>query len=144
MDRGAWRAVVHGVAKSQTRLSVWAQLRDGVSRTLHPMIVWLESIHLYFWNMIQGQGSFHMSLIWPNIQGCFCCCCFKNFFFWTIFKTFFEFVTTQYCVVTNSKKVLKMVQKKKFLKQQQQKHPCIFGHISDMWKEPWPWIMFQK
>ena len=44
--------------------------------------------------------------------------------------------TTQYCVVTNSKKVLKMVQKKKFLKQQQQKHPCIFGHISDMWKEP--------
>ena len=26
MDRGAWRAVVHGVAKSQTRLSKWTEL----------------------------------------------------------------------------------------------------------------------
>ena len=25
MDRGAWRAIVHGVAKSQTRLSTLAQ-----------------------------------------------------------------------------------------------------------------------
>ena len=28
MDREAWRAVVHGVAKSQTRLSNWTELRD--------------------------------------------------------------------------------------------------------------------
>ena len=27
MDRGAWRAVVHGVAKSQTRLSDWTELQ---------------------------------------------------------------------------------------------------------------------
>ena len=26
MDREAWRAVVHGVAKSQTRLSEWTEL----------------------------------------------------------------------------------------------------------------------
>ena len=26
MDREAWRAVVHGVAKSQTRLSDWTEL----------------------------------------------------------------------------------------------------------------------
>ena len=26
MDREAWRAVIHGVAKSQTRLSDWTEL----------------------------------------------------------------------------------------------------------------------
>ena len=29
MDRGAWRATVHGVAKSQTQLSDWAQQQCG-------------------------------------------------------------------------------------------------------------------
>ena len=28
MDREAWHAVVHGVAKSQTRLSDWTELSD--------------------------------------------------------------------------------------------------------------------
>ena len=28
MDREAWRAVIHGVAKSQTRLSDWTELRE--------------------------------------------------------------------------------------------------------------------
>ena len=31
MDREAWRAVVHGVAKSQTRLSDWTELKRGDS-----------------------------------------------------------------------------------------------------------------
>ena len=29
MDRGAWRATVHGVTKSQTRLSSQAELHGG-------------------------------------------------------------------------------------------------------------------
>ena len=29
MDREAWHAVVHGVSKSQTRLSDWAELKTG-------------------------------------------------------------------------------------------------------------------
>ena len=29
MDRGAWRAVIHGVAKSQTRLSDWTELNSN-------------------------------------------------------------------------------------------------------------------
>ena len=32
MDREAWRAVVHGVRKSQTRLSDWTELRNSFSR----------------------------------------------------------------------------------------------------------------
>ena len=28
MDRGAWSAAVHGVAKSQTQLSDWTELRE--------------------------------------------------------------------------------------------------------------------
>ena len=39
-DREAWHAAVHGVAKSQTRLSDWAQLRkQGWCRKL---VVWLK------------------------------------------------------------------------------------------------------
>ena len=33
MDREAWRAVVHGVAKSQTRLSDWTELKSVANRT---------------------------------------------------------------------------------------------------------------
>ena len=28
MDREAWRAAIHGVAKSRTRLSDWTELRE--------------------------------------------------------------------------------------------------------------------
>ena len=34
MDREAWRAVIHGVAKSRTRLSNWTELNWTESRTL--------------------------------------------------------------------------------------------------------------
>ena len=36
MDREAWRAMIHGVAKSQTRLSDWSELN-------HPK--WLDSVY---------------------------------------------------------------------------------------------------
>ena len=35
MDRGAWRATVHGVAKSQTQLSHWAEQHDGEKAALN-------------------------------------------------------------------------------------------------------------
>ena len=40
MDREAWRAVIHGVAKSRTRLSDWTELnwRCGMSLKTHLMI----------------------------------------------------------------------------------------------------------
>ena len=34
MDREAWRAVIHGVAKSRTRLSDWTELRQWNTKTL--------------------------------------------------------------------------------------------------------------
>ena len=38
MDREAWRAVIHGVAKSQTQLSDWTELNWGKDFMVHGMI----------------------------------------------------------------------------------------------------------
>ena len=35
MDREAWHAVIHGVAKSWTRLSDWAELNYGFMEHIH-------------------------------------------------------------------------------------------------------------
>ena len=40
MDREAWRAVIHGVAKSQTQLSNWSELKKGMDRVKHEWIQW--------------------------------------------------------------------------------------------------------
>ena len=42
MDRGAWRATVHGVAKSQPRLSKWAQ--HGTNLNLHKLPPFIERL----------------------------------------------------------------------------------------------------
>ena len=36
MDREAWRAAIHGVAKSRTRLSDWTELNDAERLPLCP------------------------------------------------------------------------------------------------------------
>ena len=43
MDREAWRAAVHGVAKSQTRLS------DRTELTLFSILISLKNLLIYFW-----------------------------------------------------------------------------------------------
>ena len=46
IDREAWRAAVHGVAKSQTRLSDWTELRFVIAflpRSKRLLISWLQS-----------------------------------------------------------------------------------------------------
>ena len=35
MDREAWRAAVHGVTKSRTRLSDWTELNSGMTNVCH-------------------------------------------------------------------------------------------------------------
>ena len=52
MDRDAWRAVIHGVTKSQTRLSDWTELN------LH-----VEDYLLYLKNI-----DIHVNLIWKNLH----------------------------------------------------------------------------
>ena len=46
MDREAWRAAIHGVAKSRTRLSDWTELNWAVSS-------WLDSGNVFLSGMIQ-------------------------------------------------------------------------------------------
>ena len=36
MDRGAWQAIVHGLPKSQTQLSLWQAVQNGDSFPLTP------------------------------------------------------------------------------------------------------------
>ena len=46
MDREAWRAAVHGFAKSRTRLSYWTELRFIIAvlpKSKHLLISWLQS-----------------------------------------------------------------------------------------------------
>ena len=63
MDREAWRAVIHGVAKGQTRLSDWTKLNwtETVERLTHKdesyqdckMLLWdIISYHLFFYLIV--------------------------------------------------------------------------------------------
>ena len=59
MDREAWRAVIHGVAKSQTRLSNWSDLiwlgKESweLFLTDPPYLNNFIISHLYFWSLLQ-------------------------------------------------------------------------------------------
>ena len=43
MDREAWRAAIHGVTKSQTRLSDWTELNWQINWNIY-------IFHIYMWN----------------------------------------------------------------------------------------------
>ena len=51
MDREAWRAAVHGVAKSRTRLSDWTELKPKISVSIHvwTTLLWQWREHLVCW-----------------------------------------------------------------------------------------------
>ena len=57
MDRGAWQATVHGVAKSRTRLSDW-------TRTIIWGPCWGHSVLNYFWNNL-GERLRPQAQKWP-------------------------------------------------------------------------------
>ena len=62
MDREAWRAAVHGVAKSQTRLSNWTELKylmeklKFFSKSSFGAVSWLSS-HVFMWLRIMENPA---------------------------------------------------------------------------------------
>ena len=55
MDREAWRAAIHGVAKSQTRLSDWTELNWLSCNKLLPNSVAFKTIHSYYLLLFMDQ-----------------------------------------------------------------------------------------
>jgi len=55
MDREAWRAVIHGVAKSRTQLSNWSDLIWWLSREEHEMLFVVSWVDLEM--IIQSEAS---------------------------------------------------------------------------------------
>ena len=52
MDREAWRAAIHGVTKSQTRLSDWTELNWGCHNKVTQRMAWKQNfIVSQFWNL---------------------------------------------------------------------------------------------
>ena len=67
MDREAWRAAVHGVAKSRTRLSDWTELKDGGRDGWHRHCRGTKG---NFWGVI----IFLIFFVVMVSQGCVCVC----------------------------------------------------------------------
>ena len=56
MDREAWRAVIHGVAKSRTQLSEWTELNWSQRNTKIRHHLYLESEKIYQWTHLQNRN----------------------------------------------------------------------------------------
>ena len=61
MDREAWRAAVHGVAKSQTRLSNWTEL----NWTTKPNLIWFHFMSAMKLHLKRNSSSL-TSMIYSN------------------------------------------------------------------------------
>ena len=73
MDREAWRAAVHGVAKSSTRLSNWTEPKFWSASHLHPhhfshldiSLAWLPAHSTsWFWPSVSSYGFSSTNLLW--------------------------------------------------------------------------------
>ena len=60
MDREAWRVVIHGIAKNQTRLSNWTELKLGLSI---PLTLFLFKIVLAILGPLHFHIDFRISLL---------------------------------------------------------------------------------
>ena len=75
MDREAWRAAIHGVTKSQTRLSNWTEL------SIYGVFFYSINFHFYFMKLEQELKRH----LWNNLS---------TDFFWSLpifFQIFYNF-----------------------------------------------------
>ena len=64
MDREAWRAAIHGVAKSWTQLSDWTELNILHCRNLRPFLKYLSS-RQHLTNFKNVSKTYEISVIFP-------------------------------------------------------------------------------
>ena len=75
MDREAWRAAIHGVAKSRTRLSDWTELRQHIKKQRHYIAKKGPSSQSYcFSSSYVWMWELDYKLSWA----------LKNWCFWTV------------------------------------------------------------
>ena len=82
MDREAWRAVIHGVAKSQTRLSDWTELnlkiifRFWLHLSTSIITILAQPPTCFNWTITPCSYFylFHFVLIWKRRKFCFQIC----------------------------------------------------------------------
>ena len=65
MDREAWRAAIHGVAKSRTRLSDWTELNDLNRRCDYHRSPLRNILDIYTWTIFKHSQIF----FWVGITG---------------------------------------------------------------------------
>ena len=80
MDREAWRAAIHGVAKSQTRLSNWTELKS-----FHDKIMYVYTHHCS--NRLDLQPTSanlllkYVRMLKLRCENCVCVCVWMNLLF---------------------------------------------------------------
>ena len=79
MDREAWRAAIHRVAKSQTRLSNWTELKGGEDWEMQGVTIWCREFYLIFcdkptWKIIWKRIYLYnwVTSLYSKINMCSC------------------------------------------------------------------------
>ena len=71
MDREAWQATVHGVAKSQTQVSNWALTQTFGGEIFFNVALYVcMYVHVYLWLLISALLRKHSSSIHSNLTKC--------------------------------------------------------------------------